>query len=57
MFGITGTGLAVVKGMQNGGKKPRFGLDQWDKVRGLWLPFGPADHPRFPMDANNSLAK
>ncbi|CRK23977.1 hypothetical protein BN1723_003116 [Verticillium longisporum] len=31
MFGITGTGLAVVKGIQNGGKKPRYSLDQWDK--------------------------
>ncbi|ROT43340.1 hypothetical protein SODALDRAFT_36727 [Sodiomyces alkalinus F11] len=31
MFGITGTGLAIVKGIENGGKKPRFGLDQWDK--------------------------
>ncbi|KAF6815254.1 hypothetical protein CPLU01_14194 [Colletotrichum plurivorum] len=32
MFGITGTGLAVIKGIQNGGKKPRWGLDQWDRV-------------------------
>ncbi|KAM0271097.1 hypothetical protein ACHAQH_009219 [Verticillium albo-atrum] len=31
MFGITGTGLAVIKGIQNGGKKPRYSLDQWDK--------------------------
>ncbi|TDZ28296.1 hypothetical protein C8035_v012348 [Colletotrichum spinosum] len=31
MFGITGTGLAVIKGIQNGGKKPRWGLDQWDR--------------------------
>ncbi|KAF6795374.1 hypothetical protein CSOJ01_13467 [Colletotrichum sojae] len=31
-FGITGTGLAVIKGIQNGGKKPRWGLDQWDRV-------------------------
>ncbi|KAK1983423.1 hypothetical protein LZ30DRAFT_653733 [Colletotrichum cereale] len=32
MFGITGTGLHVIKGIQNGGKKPRWGLDQWDRV-------------------------
>ncbi|OHE93449.1 hypothetical protein CORC01_11224 [Colletotrichum orchidophilum] len=31
MFGITGTGLHVIKGIQNGGKKPRWGLDQWDR--------------------------
>lgn len=33
MFGVSGCGLAVLKGIQNGGKKPRFGLDTWDKVR------------------------
>ncbi|OLN96017.1 hypothetical protein CCHL11_07075 [Colletotrichum chlorophyti] len=32
MFGVTGTGLAFIKGIQNGGKKPRWGLDQWDRV-------------------------
>ncbi|KAK2013860.1 hypothetical protein LZ32DRAFT_529393 [Colletotrichum eremochloae] len=32
MFGVTGTGLHVIKGIQNGGKKPRWGLDQWDRV-------------------------
>ncbi|KAL0934198.1 small secreted protein [Colletotrichum truncatum] len=31
MFGITGTGLHVIKSIQNGGKKPRWGLDQWDR--------------------------
>ncbi|KAF3801694.1 hypothetical protein GCG54_00014910 [Colletotrichum gloeosporioides] len=31
MFGITGTGLHVIKYVQNGGKKPRWGLDQWDR--------------------------
>ncbi|KDN65940.1 hypothetical protein CSUB01_02632 [Colletotrichum sublineola] len=31
MFGVTGTGLHVIKGIQNGGKKPRWGLDQWDR--------------------------
>ncbi|KAK2732744.1 small secreted protein [Colletotrichum kahawae] len=35
MFGITGTGLHVIKYVQNGGKKPRWGLDQWDRVTGL----------------------
>ncbi|KAM0322322.1 hypothetical protein ACHAQA_009612 [Verticillium albo-atrum] len=37
MFGITGTGLAVIKGIQNGGKKPRYSLDQWDKYDSLPL--------------------
>ncbi|EFQ35460.1 uncharacterized protein GLRG_10604 [Colletotrichum graminicola M1.001] len=31
MFGVTGAGLHVIKGIQNGGKKPRWGLDQWDR--------------------------
>ncbi|KAG5916525.1 hypothetical protein E4U42_007612 [Claviceps africana] len=32
MFGITGTGLAVVKTWRNEGKRPRYSLDQWDRV-------------------------
>ncbi|PHH71555.1 hypothetical protein CDD82_6445 [Ophiocordyceps australis] len=32
MFGITGTGLAVVKTWANDGKRPRYSLDYWDKV-------------------------
>lgn len=31
MFGIAGGGLAAVRSHQNGGKKPRHGLDQWDR--------------------------
>ncbi|OAA50602.1 hypothetical protein NOR_01052 [Metarhizium rileyi] len=31
MFGITGTGLAVVKTWRNEGKRPRYSLDQWDR--------------------------
>lgn len=33
MFGATGAGLAAVKGIRNDGKKPRWNIDQWDKVR------------------------
>ncbi|KAI8682722.1 NADH dehydrogenase [ubiquinone] 1 alpha subcomplex subunit 1 [Fusarium sp. Ph1] len=32
MFGISGTGLAVIKTWQNEGKRPRYSVDQWDKV-------------------------
>lgn len=32
MFGVTGTGLAVVKTWRNEGKRPRYSLDQWDRV-------------------------
>ena len=32
MFGVTGGGLAVIKTYQNGGKKLRRSLDQWDRV-------------------------
>ncbi|KAH7271201.1 hypothetical protein MRS44_005022 [Fusarium solani] len=31
MFGISGTGLAVIKTWQNEGKRPRYSVDQWDK--------------------------
>ncbi|UZP37368.1 hypothetical protein NXS19_005184 [Fusarium pseudograminearum] len=31
MFGISGTGLAVIKGIQNEGKRPRYSVDQWDR--------------------------
>ncbi|KAJ0164817.1 hypothetical protein CTA2_13129 [Colletotrichum tanaceti] len=37
MFGVTGTGLHVIKGIQNGGKKPRWGLDQWDRVSASYM--------------------
>ncbi|KHO01680.1 uncharacterized protein MAM_00681 [Metarhizium album ARSEF 1941] len=32
MFGVTGTGLAVVKAWRNEGKRPRYSLDQWDRI-------------------------
>ncbi|KAK8922047.1 hypothetical protein VCV18_006100 [Metarhizium anisopliae] len=32
MFGVTGTGLAVVKTWRNEGKRPRYSLDQWDRT-------------------------
>lgn len=31
MFAITGAGLAQLRYMQNGGKRGRRGLDQWDR--------------------------
>ncbi|ROW06658.1 hypothetical protein VPNG_06689 [Cytospora leucostoma] len=31
MFGVTGTGLSTVKYYQNGGKRARRSLDQWDR--------------------------
>jgi hypothetical protein len=31
MFGISGTGLAVIKNIQNEGKRPRYSVDQWDR--------------------------
>ncbi|EXF76660.1 hypothetical protein CCUS01_08169 [Colletotrichum cuscutae] len=46
MFGITGTGLHVIKGIQNGGKKPRWGLDQWDRIANHEAPPGfELNHP------------
>lgn len=39
MFGVTGTGLAAIKSYQNGGKNPRYSVDQWDKVRQPEHPF------------------
>ncbi|KAL2208129.1 hypothetical protein CC79DRAFT_1333923 [Sarocladium strictum] len=32
MFGATGAGLATIKTMQNDGKRPRYSVDQWDRV-------------------------
>ncbi|KAK1759659.1 hypothetical protein QBC47DRAFT_372707 [Echria macrotheca] len=32
MFGVTGAGLSKIRNMQNGGKRQRRGIDQWDKV-------------------------
>ena len=33
MFGATGAGMSKFKNMQNGGKRQRRSLDQWDRVR------------------------
>ncbi|KAM0561131.1 hypothetical protein ACHAPJ_003635 [Fusarium lateritium] len=33
MFGISGTGLAVIKTWQNEGKRPRYSVDQWDRSK------------------------
>ncbi|GAB7353764.1 hypothetical protein MBLNU459_g4154t1 [Dothideomycetes sp. NU459] len=30
-FGITGAGLSKIRNMQNGGKRARHSVDQWDK--------------------------
>ncbi|KFX95644.1 hypothetical protein V495_07290 [Pseudogymnoascus sp. VKM F-4514 (FW-929)] len=30
MFGVTGAGLSKVRAMQNGGKRGRHSVDQWD---------------------------
>lgn len=32
MFGVTGAGMSKIKHMQNGGKRARRSLDQWDRV-------------------------
>ncbi|CAD6592091.1 MAG: hypothetical protein ASARMPRED_005975 [Alectoria sarmentosa] len=31
MFGITGAGLSKIRHMQNGGKRARHSIDQWDR--------------------------
>ncbi|KAK3332109.1 hypothetical protein B0T19DRAFT_94875 [Cercophora scortea] len=31
MFGVTGAGLSKIRNMQNGGKRQRRSLDQWDR--------------------------
>ncbi|KAK5662093.1 hypothetical protein OQA88_10208 [Cercophora sp. LCS_1] len=48
MFGVTGAGLSKIKNMQNGGKRTRRGIDQWDKVR-QHLPDLPED-PIYHVD-------
>jgi len=32
MFGVTGAGMSKIRHAQNGGKRQRRGLDQWDRV-------------------------
>jgi len=34
MFGVSGAGLSKIKNMNNGGKKHRWSIDQWDRVCG-----------------------
>ncbi|TVY87616.1 hypothetical protein LAWI1_G006160 [Lachnellula willkommii] len=31
MFGFTGAGLSKIRHMQNGGKRARHSIDQWDR--------------------------
>ncbi|KAK6851225.1 hypothetical protein PG990_007882 [Apiospora arundinis] len=31
MFGVTGAGMSKIKNMQNGGKRARRSVDQWDR--------------------------
>ena len=33
LFAFTGAGLSKVRHMQNGGKRARHSVDQWDRVR------------------------
>jgi hypothetical protein len=32
MFGVSGAGLSKIRHMQNGGKRARHSIDQWDRV-------------------------
>ncbi|KAL5329213.1 hypothetical protein ACEPPN_002723 [Leptodophora sp. 'Broadleaf-Isolate-01'] len=32
MFGVTGAGLSKIRHMQNGGKRGRHSVDQWDRL-------------------------
>jgi len=32
MFGFTGAALSKIRHMQNGGKRARHSIDQWDRV-------------------------
>ncbi|KAL7938700.1 hypothetical protein V8C35DRAFT_288909 [Trichoderma chlorosporum] len=55
MFGVSGTGLAAFKTWQNEGKRPRYSLDQWDKVmmerdrRLTGTLRGQTDNPQAPL--------
>lgn len=40
MFGVTGTGLYVVKRFANEGKKPRWNRDLWDRVSDFFQSIG-----------------
>ncbi|KAH8772202.1 hypothetical protein BGZ57DRAFT_942553 [Hyaloscypha finlandica] len=47
MFGVTGAGLSKIRHMQNGGKRARHSVDQWDRVT-KYLPTSSID------DSNNT---
>ncbi|KAK0641105.1 hypothetical protein B0T16DRAFT_208534 [Cercophora newfieldiana] len=32
MFGVSGAGMSKIRNWQNGGKRQRRGIDQWDRV-------------------------
>ncbi|KAK2075123.1 hypothetical protein P8C59_009275 [Phyllachora maydis] len=62
MFGVTGAGLSKIKHMQNGGKRARRSLDQWDRQmmdrdrRLTGFLRGQTDSPMAPLgyELNNS---
>ncbi|KAG0648637.1 hypothetical protein D0Z07_4688 [Hyphodiscus hymeniophilus] len=39
MFGITGAGLSKIRNMQNGGKRARHSVDQWDRQSNATIPW------------------
>ena len=43
MFGVTGAGLSKIRHMQNGGKRGRWAVDQWDRVCNIVLLHGTTD--------------
>jgi hypothetical protein len=53
MFGITGAGLSKIRNMQNGGKRARHSVDQWDRVS---TPQGSLSFFRR-INADKSIAK
>ncbi|CAG7563563.1 unnamed protein product [Fusarium equiseti] len=57
MFGISGTGLAVIKTWQNEGKRPRYSVDQWDRVSHSRLQAGGTLRVRIeqPLEVGNPV--
>ncbi|KAF2434618.1 hypothetical protein EJ08DRAFT_685920 [Tothia fuscella] len=57
MFGITGGGLSQLRHMQNGGKRSRHSVDQWDRRDKRLTGFlrGQTDRPTAPpgFELNN----
>ncbi|CAK7197554.1 hypothetical protein SEUCBS139899_000202 [Sporothrix eucalyptigena] len=61
MFGVSGAGMSKIRHMQNGGKRARRSVDQWDRVmmdrdrRLTGLLRGQSDNPVAPpgFDVNN----